>query len=69
MRLNGPGKYDDACAQAMATTKAVGVLMIVIEGNKGNGVSFKTLDPLVIGAMPTLLRALADEIEKDMGAK
>lgn len=67
MHLNGPGKYDNECAHVMAATNASACMLIIVDGNKGQGVSLKTSSPYVFAAMPTLLRMLADQIEKDIG--
>jgi hypothetical protein len=35
----GPGKYDAVAEQARRVTEATGVLLVVIDGNQGNGFS------------------------------
>ena len=65
MKLNGPGKYDDECKLVMMGTNAVAVFMIVVEGHKGNGVSFKTLEPALMHVMPAMLEKLAAEMRAD----
>lgn len=65
MNLNGPGKYDDACTAAREATKAVAVLLVVIEGEQGNGFAVQTLEPDLLPVLPALLRVLADKIAED----
>lgn len=65
MKLNGPGKYDDQCKLVMMSTSAVGVLLIVIEGEHGNGVSFKTLEPDLMRTMPAMLEQIAAQMRRD----
>jgi len=59
----GKGKYDDQCKRVMKETKANGVILIVNEGEKGNGFSSRlTLEDTL--RMPSILRSVADVIEK-----
>ena len=64
MEQNAPGKYDEACTQARLATNAVGVLLMVIDGDKGTGFSVQTLEPRLLHTLPTILRITADEIER-----
>lgn len=68
MRTNGPGKYDDACTDAREATSAVACILIVLEGNKGNGFSVQTSEPDLLPALPALLRQVANEIERNAQA-
>jgi hypothetical protein len=68
MKLNGPGKYDDACTDAREATKAIGCILIIIEGDKGNGFSVQTLEPDLLPVLPALLRTVAREIEQNAQA-
>jgi hypothetical protein len=65
IHTNGPGKYDDACTIARESTKAVACLLVVIEGEHGNGFSVQTLEPDLLPVIPALLRTMAAEIEKE----
>jgi hypothetical protein len=65
MELNGPGKYDEACTVARAMTKGIGVVLIVIEGEHGNGFSVQTLEPDLLPVLPALLRVIANEMSRD----
>lgn len=61
----GPGRYDDACTQARLATKAIGAILIIVEGKDGSGFSVQAPLPLV-ARLPSVLRDLADKIEKDI---
>jgi hypothetical protein len=63
METNGPGKYDDACTMARLMTRAVGCVLIVIQGEHGNGFSVQTLLPDMLPSLPELLREVARGIE------
>ena len=63
---HGPGKYDLACEMAREMTDAVGTLLIVIEGNRGNGFSMTVTDATLLASVPALLRMVASQIEADM---
>lgn len=67
----GPGKYDDIATRVREETQATGVIVIVLGGNQGNGFSGQFVvdsdDPRKLVALQVgLLRATADEIEKDV---
>jgi hypothetical protein len=58
----GPGRYNEVCADVRKRTHAKGVILIVMEGDKGEG--FEVQAPLdIVLALPKLLRSLADQIE------
>lgn len=59
----GGGKYDDLCTLVREQAKADGVVLIVFNGTKGNGLSVAaTIDVLRI--LPDDLRRLADGMEQ-----
>ena len=58
----GKGKYDDACSAAREATKGE-VILIVTNGEKGNGFSCQTSFETLL-RLPKLLRMVADDIEK-----
>lgn len=61
----GPGKYDAQCTAAREATKARGVVLIVIDGEKGAG--FEVQAPMDVQlALPALLRQVADGIEAEL---
>ena len=49
----GPGKYDELCTAAREETKAVGVVLIVIDGEHGNGFSCQTHDLTLLARCQT----------------
>jgi hypothetical protein len=60
----GPGKYDDLCTLVREKAKAAGVLLIVLEGDKGSGFSCQTdLERTLL--LPDLLEYVADKIRKE----
>lgn len=61
----GPGKYDDLATYVRDMAKACGVIVIVLDGEKGSGFSCQTDARTLIG-LPAMLRDVADEIEKDL---
>lgn len=65
MKTNGPGKYDDVCTQARIAARAVAAIVIIVEGEHGNGFSVQTLEPDLIPVLPAMLRVIADGIAHD----
>ena len=61
----GPGKYDAACTQARTMTQAETTLLVVINGKAGSGFSVQSKDPHFGETLVSLLRAVADQIERD----
>lgn len=61
----GPGKYDDLATYVREQAQARGVVVIVIEGDKGSGFSVQTTGTFVI-RLPTLLRSIADTLDEDL---
>jgi hypothetical protein len=64
--MMGEGKYDDVCGRVMTDTDADGVLLIIINGVRGQGFSMKTTDRTLEQKLPALLRFVADQIEYDI---
>lgn len=58
----GPGKYDDLATDVRKRAKAQGVIVIVINGSRGNGFAMQAPLHLTLG-LPAMLRNMADEIE------
>lgn len=55
------GKYTEVCAWVRETTKADGVVLIVLNGNQGNGISVQAPEPFT-DALPELLEKVAMSI-------
>jgi hypothetical protein len=62
---HGPGKYDQFATYVRVHTEAAAVVVIVIDGNKGEGFSVQA-DETVVLKLPAMLRALADEMDRDL---
>ena len=60
------GKYDEACTVLRKTTGASCAVAIIIDGEHGNGFSVQTNNPHMIDAIPSVLRILANSIERDI---
>lgn len=61
----GPGKYDYALTQAREMCGAKAAILIVFAGKQGSGFSVQV--PLeILPKLPAFLRAVADDIEKDV---
>lgn len=59
----GPGKYDAECTQIMVAEHAEAVLVIVVGGKRGSGFACQAT-PAITFNLPSLLRGVADEIER-----
>ena len=60
----GPGKYDEALTRARKDCGATSAILIVLDGSKGAGFACQTT-PLELGALPAILRQVADQIEAE----
>lgn len=64
--MNGPGgKYEALCSQVRETTHAEGCVLIILDGENGNGFSVEGTAE-VLQQLPTMLCSIADKIEKDL---
>jgi pyrroline-5-carboxylate reductase len=61
----GPGKYDDICEKIREETNAQGIVVAIIEGNKGTGFSCK-VEKNLLRFMPSFLKQMAEGMEKDV---
>lgn len=64
----GPGKYDDACTAARESTGAAAVVLIVVNGKKGSGMSVQAEGADLGALLPVLLRNIADQLDEDLKA-
>lgn len=62
----GPGVYDDACTKAREMTEGNTVILIVLNGKSGHGLSIHSCNPMIQVEVPGMLRKIADGIEKDL---
>lgn len=60
----GPGKYDDIAQKLQEEHDADGVIVIILNGDRGSGGSFK-IDKTLASGLPKLLRDIANEMEED----
>lgn len=61
-------QYDDNCTRLREETKAEGVIMIIINGDKGTGFGVQ-LNPLIAPLVPQILRNIADQMDGDLKKK
>jgi len=61
----GPGKYDHLATYAREYSGAESVILIVLGGNNGSSFCVQTVNPELNRQLPTILRSLADSIERD----
>ena len=61
----GPGNYDGECSMIRATTNAAGVVVIVVGGARGNGVSVQA-DGEALVVLPLVLLKVAEELTDDI---
>ena len=59
-----PGKYDTECELARKMCGAKGVMLVVMDGNKGHGFS-AAIPSNQVDNVPRILRSMADSIEAD----
>jgi hypothetical protein len=59
----GPGKYDDLCTLVRERAEATGAIVIVIDGNRGNGFSCQAGVGTLL-ELPDILEKLAEQIRE-----
>lgn len=67
--IGGESEYESLCDMIMEETQAQMCTMIVIEGNKGNGFSTQSRSLQALHFLPSILRSMADSMEKQMKRK
>lgn len=60
----GPGKYDLECTHAREAAQAEGAILIIFNGEHGQGFSVQA-PPKLMRAIPSLLHIIADKIQED----
>jgi hypothetical protein len=63
--IDDSGEYDAEATWVRKRTKAVGVVLVVIGGDRGHGLSAQATSDLTLH-LPSILRKVADEIEAEM---
>ncbi|MEW6304867.1 MAG: hypothetical protein AB1705_15435 [Verrucomicrobiota bacterium] len=61
----GPGKYDAEAQRLFEETRAESVLIVVVGGKKGNGISAKNTGIVAGKRLADLLRGVAEGLERD----
>ena len=61
----GPGKYDDICTMVRQEAGSEGALILIFNGNQGNGFSVQG-SPETYMELPGILRYVATQIETDL---
>jgi hypothetical protein len=59
----GPGKYDDLASHVRGVAEAEGVLLLVVNGTRGSGMSAQLSIELTL-TLPEILRNIAKQIEE-----
>jgi len=62
----GCGKYKSEAHIMRLATKADALILMVVGGDKGDGMTVQCKDPKFLGTIPNALRHLADLIEQDI---
>lgn len=62
---HGPGIYDSLCTETRMKTNAAGVVLIVMEGDKGSGFSVQVPPDKLFG-LPEVLEYMARQIRADL---
>lgn len=65
MPIARDGKYDQFAINLIFETKAAAAIVLVIGGDKGDGMSVAAADLTALEMLPIMLRELADGIERD----
>lgn len=60
----GPGTYDKETTEIREKVKADGVVLLIINGDRGMGFEVQATG-VVLAHLPHLLRLAADDMEKD----
>ena len=64
----GAGPYDAEATAAREACGARGVVLMVRDGKHGDGFEVQMSDPRDLRALPRVLRDLADQVERQLGA-
>jgi hypothetical protein len=60
-----PGKYDEQAEKVLQELEARAVILMVVDGRFGTGLSVKS-DAAILSTLPQVLRRVADLIEDDV---
>jgi len=62
----GPGRYNDIADFARIKTGARGLVLIVLDGQRGQGFEVLVDDPVLLRELPNMLRTVAEAVERDV---
>jgi hypothetical protein len=63
--MQGPGKYDELCTLVREQAKALGAIVMIINGQHGSGFSCQA-DAVIAAHLPDLLESVAAEMRQDI---
>jgi len=58
------GRYDDLCQAVAAIADASSIVLLIVGGNAGSGVSIGALDRQYLERLPGLLHFIADDLKQ-----
>jgi hypothetical protein len=64
----GPGSYDDIATIVRIMTESKAVIVVIFDGIFGSSFAVQSEGLPLTKDLPGILRTMADEIEKDVGA-
>jgi hypothetical protein len=64
----GPGKYDDLCTVVRETAEAKAAIIIILDGNKGNGFSVQSTTSLSPNSLANILDRISKELRNRQGS-
>ncbi len=67
MQIGSAGKLDDIAERVLAETESQVVIVLMVGGPRGAGLSMATTHPKFQAAMPEFLRTIAADIERNSG--
>lgn len=62
---HGPGKYDEICTEVRERLNALGIVLIVIQGDKGDGFEVQVI-PELAGTVADALALIVPTIRAEM---
>ena len=65
----GPGIYDDLCTHVRTETKALAAIVIIVEGDRGNGFSCQSRDDVNIAGLAAVLEEVAGQLRDSVKQK
>ena len=67
--MSNGSKYEKELVEAFKTTKAKGIGLIIIEGDRGSSYDLRMVDEKYYRRMPSILLDLASRIEGELAQK